>query len=743
MTTSNKLTAAEVAAKYHNAKPENTKKRKFGYVKTPTEYQMEVSECGAASLSMILQYYGKYVPLEKLRYDTGVSRNGCNAKNIYIAAENYGMEVTASRRNTERLLEKNTPPCMLHWNYTHFVVFEGIRFGKYILNDPAKGRRRLTKEEFEEGYSGTVLQFTPGKNFYKSNEKRTLFEFVKSRLEPQKTTLLALILIGIALIVPGILYPVFGQVFADDILVEGKIEWTKFILLLMALSLIFDTYFSYINSLLTLNLRTKISLVSTDSMIGHMLRLPMVFFEQRYAGDLVGRISNNISVSSFLSSQFVSVVVSVFTSIFYLLIMILYNPKLALIGVSFSVFSVLVSVIISSKITSLTYKFGIDNGKMYGYLYNGLANSASLKAVGSEEEYIGRLFGYYAEVCINDQKLGKLQTILDTIPDTIKAINNVLVLIIGSKVVIDGGLTPGGLIAFTSFLGAFTSPFSSIISFTRSLQQTKNDMARVEDIMRYPEDEYYTSKKMDSLIGEKLKGDVEISNLSFSYGKLDEPFIRKFSLVVHAGGSVALVGSSGCGKSTIAKMLSSLYTPREGSILFDGYSIDEIPSEVISSSIAVVTQNISLFDGSIYDNITTWNSGITQEKVIRAAKDACIHDEIIAKPGSYDYILSENGHNISGGQRQRIEIAKALAMEPTILILDEATSALDPITEKQILDNIKRRHMTLIVVAQRLSTIRDCDEIVVMERGKIKERGTHEQLLSLNGLYSNLVKTAE
>lgn len=744
-----KASPEEIAKKYHEQqkKQENISPnkiaRRFGRVKTPTVYQMEVSECGAASLSMIMQYYGKYVPLEELRVETGVSRNGCNAGNISIAAQNYGLVVQASARSLDNVLKKNHPPCILHWNYSHFVVFEGVKGKKYYLNDPQIGRRILTREEMEEGYSGTVMEFTPGAKFTRSKSKRTLFQFVLERIEGQRKTLLALLIIGILMIVPGILNPVYSQLFADDILIKGQRSWMKWLLLAMVLTTLFDAYFTYLSSKISLLLRTKLSVISTDKMIAHMLRLPLEFYEQRYAGDLVSRVYNNMAVSSFLAGQLVQVVISLITSIIYLILMLCYSPQMSLIGVAFSVFSMLVAVHVSKIIVSKTMKYGMDSGKLQGAIYNGLSSSASLKAVGAEGEYIARIFGYYAEVANNDQRLGKLQTSLDIIPRMISTINTVALLIIGSRYVIIGTLTPGMLIAFTGFLGSFSSPFGNVVSFIRSMQQVKNDMARVEDIMRYKEEESYTSEKDESLNGRKLNGQIDMEGISFAYGKLDPPFIRDFELHAKPGQSIAIVGTSGCGKSTVSKMLSGLYHPWTGDILYDGVNIERIPSSVVSSSIAVVTQQIALFEGSIYDNISTWNQGITQEDIIEAAKDACIHDDITLKKGGYDYILKENGRNLSGGQRQRIEIAKALAVNPTILLLDEATSALDTSTEKKILDNIKKRHCTMIVVAQRLSTIRDCDEIIVMDHGRIKERGNHDELIARRGLYYKLIAESE
>ena len=746
---SEKSSAAEIARKYHQkaqqeARQEDSgKKRRLGYVRTPTVYQMEVSECGAAALGMILEYYGKVVALEELRVETGVSRNGCNAKNMYYAGEHYGLKVDAYSRDFDRLIEKCRLPCILHWNWSHFVVFEGKKWGSYYINDPQMGRRRLSEDEMREGFSGTELEFEPTEQFVKSGREKTILGFLRERVKGQEKTMWALVLIGTALIVPGVLNSVFSQIFADDILVDGKFNWTSWLLLAMFLTALYDAYFSYLSSRLQLLLRTKMSMFSTDRMIYHMLRLPMDFFEQRYAGDLVQRVSNNMAVSDFLSGRLTGVLISLLNSLVYLVIMMLYNVKLAVVGVLISIISISAAIIIADKVYTMAMKFGIDNAKLLGALYNGLAASSSLKAVGGEYAYTAKVLGYYTETNNNDQKLGFTQSILDVIPQTLSSVNSVVILVFGALIVVDGDMTIGMIMAFTGFLGSFSAPFKEIISFVRSLQQVRNDAARVEDVMNYREDDLYSTEKRDEMKGRKLLGSVEVRGISFAYGKLDYPLVRNFNFSLQSGQTVALVGESGCGKSTVAKMVSGLYKPWTGEILFDGVNIDEVPIDVLHNSLTVVSQDVTLFDTTIYNNITTWNTTIPQEDVIRAAKDACLHDEITQKPGGYDYVLKENGSNISGGQRQRIEIAKALAVNPTILVMDEATSSLDSTTEKKILDNIKKRHCTCIIAAQRLSTIRDCDEIIVMQKGIIRERGTHDQLMAYGGLYRKLVSEAE
>ncbi len=717
----------------------NQRPNAYRYVKTPTVYQMEMSECGAASLAMILRYHGKYVPLDELRIETGVSRNGCNAKNICIAAEKYGMTAKGSSRETDKMLKKTVLPCILHWNFSHFVVFEGVKHGHFYINDPAQGRRVLTREEFDGSFTGIVLEFSKQPSFQVSPNEHTLYRFAKERLKGQGKTLLALLFLGIVLIAPGVLVPLFSQVFLDEIIVKGTTGWMKWLLLFMLITMLFQGYFTYIRQKITLLLKSKLSLLSSDRMLAHMYRLPMIFFEQRMSGDLIQRIQNNAAVSDFLSGELINVVINLLTSFIYLLIMVCYSPTMALVGFAFSVLSMTFITISTKKIATMTQKYGQDFGKLVGTIYSGINVSESLKAVGAENEYTSRVLGHYATVNNMDQKLGKIQQSLNVIPQAMQSVNNILLLIMGSRLVVAGQISSGMVIAFSGFMASFSEPFGEIINFTRNMQQVKNDMSRVEDIMHYSEDTGYTVEKEESLLGRKLVGEIELTDVNFAYGKLDRVFIKNLNFHIKSGQSIALVGSSGCGKSTVAKLLSSLYQPWSGDILFDGVDREKVPEEVINASVSVVTQNISLFDGSIYDNITMWNTTIRQEDVIQAAKDACVHEDITQKPGAYEYMVCEGGSNLSGGQRQRIEIAKALATNPTILIMDEATSSLDALTEKEILNNIKRRHCTCVIVAQRLSTIRDCDEIIVMDHGRIIERGKHEELMEKGGKYSRLI----
>ena len=309
----------------------------------------------------------------------------------------------------------------------------------------------------------------------------------------------------------------------------------------------------------------------------------------------------------------------------------------------------------------------------------------------------------------------------------------------GGVLVIRGQMTAGMLVAYNSLLGSFTEPVNQLVGFIQKIQTLRADMSRVEDIMKYETDEKFSGTETVPMTA-KLSGEVELRNIAFGYSILEKPLVEGFCFQLNSGSSIAFVGASGCGKSTVSKIVSGLYIPWEGEVLMDGLSCRKIPKEIMASSVSTVSQSITLFSGTIRDNLTMWNRNVLEQDIITAAKDACIHDVITSKPGAYDFMLTEGGTNLSGGQRQRLEIARALVTNPSILIMDEATSALDPIVEKQIIDNIKRRGCTCIIVAHRLSAIRDCDEIIVMERGKIVQRGTHESLMAIEGHYQRLIR---
>jgi NHLM bacteriocin system ABC transporter peptidase/ATP-binding protein len=702
---------------------------------------MEGTECGAASLAMIMAYYGKYVPLDKLRVDTGVSRDGCRASKIMQGSRKHGFETEGYRMGLEALLKEDRLPCIIHWNFNHFVVFEGVK-GKYAyLNDPAQGRRKLTIQELDEGFTGVVLFFWPTEGFTKSKKVRTLVNYARQRLKGQRAAILYLILLGLFLVFPGLLTPIFSQIFIDDILIGGSTDWLKILIIAMLGSALFQAGITFYRNTILVKLQNKLALISAHGLLSHMFRLPMSFFDQRYAGDIASRVSNNNSVAEFIAGDLAQSILNLIVSAFYLILLLSYSPLLTLIGIGSIIINFTIIKFTSDTISRSIMKMQQDQGKMTGVIFSGINIITTLKASGVENQYASRVLGYYAKSSVQKQSYGKLQQIVNSVPEITSQICNILVLMIGGVFVIQGKLTAGMLIAFNTLLAAFIAPVNELVGFVQKIQQIKADMSRVDDILRHEEDEVFKESEEKVERTGKLSGQIELHDISFGYSKLEKPLIEGFSFKLQSGKSIAFVGASGSGKSTVSKIISGLYMPWSGDITVDGDSLRNIPSEIQSSSISTVSQEISLFSGTIHDNITMWNDTLRDEDILQAAKDACIHDVITKRPGAYDSYLSEGGRNLSGGQRQRLEIARALVSNPTILIMDEATSALDPMTEKEIMDNIKRRGCTCIIIAHRLSAIRDCDEIIVMDKGKIVQRGTHEELMNLPGHYQKLIST--
>ncbi|MCR4646230.1 MAG: NHLP family bacteriocin export ABC transporter peptidase/permease/ATPase subunit [Oscillospiraceae bacterium] len=710
------------------------------YAKTPTVYQMEASECGAASLTMILGYYGRFMPLEQMRIETGVSRDGCNAKNILKAARKFGLEAKGYRKSLEDLFRLPVP-CIIHWNFNHFVVWEGIKGKHCYINDPALGRRKLTKQDIDDCFTGVVLTFRKEDGFEKSRQKNTMWRFIRERVRSQIPSIAALVVTGLLLVVPGLIIPVFSQVFVDDILLGGNRDWVTALIAAMLGTMLFKAGLTYYRGMLLEKIQNKLILLSSYKFLSHLFRLPISFFDQRFAGDLAQRVTSNNNISVFLTSELASTVLNIMVALFYLILLILYDPLLTAIGVAAVVCNLFIMQKNAEMLADISMKQQQNQGRLMGMLLSGLTLTSTLKASGTENEFVSRLQGYYAKSISIEQQMGRRQELLNAIPQVSEQLTSMLILIMGGMSVIRGDMTAGMLVAYGALLSGFMAPINALAGFIQQIQLARADMNRVDDIMRYKEDDKFDTDIDKVGFQEKLLGNVTLRHVSFGYAILEKPFVEDFSFDLKSGSSVAFVGPSGSGKSTVAKVCSGLYDPWCGEILLDGVPIRNIPEAVLQTSISTVSQRIDIFSGTIRENLTMWNKFIQDRDVVKACQDACIHEFITSKPGAYEYRLQEGGGNLSGGQKQRLEIARALVTNPSILIMDEATSALDPLLEKQILDNIKRRGCTCIIVAHRLSAIRDCDEIIVMDRGRIVQRGTHEELVQTEGHYQRLIQT--
>lgn len=725
-------------------------------VKTPTVLQMEAVECGAAALGTVLAYHGRWVPLEELRTECGVSRDGSKASNVLKAARRFGLEAKGFRKEIEQLGELPLP-MILFWNFNHFVVLEGYKRGSYYINDPAQGPVKVNPEDFDQSFTGVVLSFEKSPDFQKGGAKPNVLSSLYNRLGRIKIALAYVFLASLFLVVPGILVPSFSKIFVDNILVKGMQGWVQPLLIAILLTSLLSYALTWLQQNYLLRAEAKMALTSSAKFFQHVFRLPMDFFNQRFGGEIGNRVQLNNSVAQLLSGDLATVFLNLVMIVFYAGVLFVYDIWLTCIGILIAVVNLVALRMVGRKRTDLHKRMLQDQGKLMGTTMSGLQMVETLKASGAESDFFSQWSGYHAKVLNAQQRLGLATSLLNVVPPVLMALNIAIILSVGGLRVMDGHMTMGMLIAFQSLMNSFLQPVNEMVTLGSKLQTASGDMARLDDVFNYPQDKMLQPLAHQNVSGQKtiqgqnscpaelkekhkLSGELELVNVSFGYSRLEPPLILDFSLHVHPGERVALVGGSGSGKSTLAKIISGLYPPWTGDILFDGFCRDLIPRRLFTSSLAMVDQDIFLFEGTVRENLTMWDLTIPDSRVLRAAKDAHIHEDIAARPGGYDGQLAEGGGNFSGGQRQRIEIARALTINPSILVLDEATSALDPATEKIIDDNLRRRGCTCIIVAHRLSTIRDCDEIIVLDKGRVVQRGPHERLIEEQGHYRALIE---
>lgn len=711
-----------------------------GYVKVPVVMQMEAVECGAAALAMILAYYKKWVPLEQVRADCGISRDGSNAKNILKAARSYGLNAVGYRYEIDALRKSGSFPCIIFWEFNHFVVLDGFKGDKAVLNDPARGNYTVSMEAFDESFTGVCLMFEPGEDFTPGGRQKSVLSFAKKRLVGTGAAVAFVILTSIISSLTGLISPVFSRIFTDRLLTGENLNWFyPFIIALAAFSLI-QIIIAWLNTVYSLRIDGKLAVVGSTSYMWKVLRLPMEFFSQRMAGDILGRMQLNASVANTLVNTFAPLVLNAAMTVFYLVVMIRYSVVLTVIGLGNIVVNMLVGRLISQKRINITRLQMRDSAKLSSTTFAGIEMIETLKSSGAENGFFEKWAGYQASVNTQTVRYEKMNQMLGMVPSLVSSAANIAVLMIGIWFTLQGEFTVGMITAFQGFLSSFIGPAMTLISTGQSIDEMRTEMERIEDVMEYPTDVGYSDNELnDDEKYNKLTGSVEVKGLTFGYSKLSDPLIKDFNLSLKPGSRVALVGASGCGKSTISKLISGLYQPWAGEILFDGKKISEIDRSIFKGSLAVVDQDISLFHDSIASNIKLWDNSIEDFEMIMAARDASLHEDIMQRDGGYNYKILEGGKDFSGGQRQRMEIARVLAQDPTIIILDEATSALDAKTEYEVVKSIKDRGITCIVVAHRLSTIRDCDEIIVMDHGDVVERGTHDELYAKDGMYRQLV----
>jgi len=707
-------------------------------VKVPVIMQMEMLECGAACLAMVMAYHKKWIPLEKVREECAVSRDGSNAKYIVMAARNYSFEARGKRGGVSQLKDAALP-CIIHWNFNHFVVLTGFSEKYAFINDPAVGETKVSLDVFGKSFTGVYLEFEPNENFMPEGRPQSVLKFARKRLKGTAVPIVFVIVTMLLLSLIGIITPVMSRVFVDRVLTGDNSDWFTPIIWGMLGLAAASLAVSIIQALYLLKIRGKLSIVANSTFLWHVLRLPMSFFSQRVAGEIAGRLKYNETIAESLIHKLAPLALNFLLTVFYFVIMIRYSLILTAIGVFAVIINFLLSQLIAKRRIGITRTQMRDQGKLTGMTMSGIQMVETIKSSGSENGFFQQWAGVRAAVNRSQVEYIKTNAFIGSLPEFVISLSRVAILLVGAYLILQGEFTAGVLLAFQSFLLAFTAPVESFIKATQSIQEMRVTMERVEDVFKYEPDVEQEEMPEDIHNFDKLTGNIELKNITFGYNKLGNPLITDFNMTLKAGSSVAIVGASGCGKSTLTKLISGLYKPWSGEILFDDKPMPEIDRHTLTSSLAVVDQDITIFEDSISDNVKLWDTSIEDFEAILACKDAGIHHDILQRTDGYKHMMAEDGKNFSGGQRQRLEIARALASDPAILILDEATSALDAKTEFDVTNAIKNRGITCIIIAHRLSTIRDCDEIIVLDKGIAVERGTHDELIAKAGFYCDLV----
>jgi NHLM bacteriocin system ABC transporter peptidase/ATP-binding protein len=706
---------------------------------------MEAVECGAAALGIILGYHERLVSLSELRETCGVSRDGSNAANVLKAARRYGMKAKGlSMRLAE--VQQLTVPFIVFWNFNHFVVVEGFRKGRAYLNDPASGRRSVSITEFDESFTGVALYMEPGPEFRRGGRKPSMLRALRRRVRGSSGDLALCVFAGFLLVAPGLAVPVLTQVFVDQVLIDGQEGWLRALLLALACMTLLTLTLRYLQLRYLRELRMKLAIKLSGSFVWHVLHLPAAFFSQRFAGEISSRVGLNNGIANALSGELVTAIIDSMMLVFYVAVMWYYDPQLTIIGVVLAFGNVLALRWIARRRVDANMRLRQEVGKVAGVAIAGLQSMETLKASALESSFFSRWAGYYTKATAARQELGTANQSIGVLPGFLSSLTTLLILVLGGMRVIQGGMSIGGLIAFQSLMHIFQRPVATLVGLGGRLQTLQGDVQRVDDVLLHEVDPETRGAASDSSFVEqapRLHGRVELRGVSFGYSRVAPPLIENFSMVLEPGARIALIGGSGSGKSTIAKLVCGLYEPWEGQILFDGVPRREIPRSVLANSLSMVDQDILFFGGTVRENLTLWDTGVPQANLDAACIDAEIHDVVLSLPGGYEADLLEGAANLSGGERQRLEIARALVNRPVILVLDEATSALDPDTEHRIDHNLGRRSCSTLIVAHRLSTIREAEEIIVLRQGKVTQRGRHEELWAVQGDYRRLVLSEE
>lgn len=713
--------------------------RGSGRRKTPTVLQMEGAECGAAALCMILAYHGRYEPLEKLREECGVSRNGSKASLLLKAGQAYHLESKGYRVLIDQL-KQLVSPLILFWNFDHFVVYEGqSRDGNYFfLNDPATGPRTVERDLFEKSYTGVALEFTPTPLFTKGGKPLNVLRCLVPMLRGMKSVMSAMVWAGLLLVFPGILVPALMQIFVDQVL-PGRTEWLVPVLLFFVVAIALQALLGWLVSLAMRRGELQLGVNKALEMMQYLFSLPLSFFFQRSNGDIQTRVGLNSSVANAVFSKLVNNIVALFTSIFFLVLMFRFSPLLSMASLSFLLLDLLFLWAVSKRRQVLNQSLLMLQTKLLSSVMSGVAMMENLRAAGRENGTFMQWTGHLAELNKKNLLFQNSIVYVTLLPTFLNAIGNVLILCLGAWQVMAGSLTLGGMFAFQTLVAGFTSPFMNLMMASAELQLMKADVERINDVFKYEPARFFCNNEAETAEAPGFTS-LEMREVCFGFSKHEPPILENISLTLTPGKRVALVGASGSGKSTVAKLANGILQPWSGKVLVNNKPLNQYTSEDFYSVVGTVDQSVMLFSGNMKDNLTLFAPSYDSHELHVAVRDAAIEAELFTRGSMLDLPVAEGGRNFSGGQRQRLEIARVLSQRTQVLILDEATSALDPVTEVAIDRALRRRGCACLVIAHRLSTIRDCDEIIMLDHGRIVERGSHDMLMAANGAYAAMMR---
>jgi ATP-binding cassette subfamily B protein len=732
--------AASTSTKTEPEKPQPPakKKRAFRRRRVPVLQQISVVECGAACLAMLLSYHGRKTSVSEIREQCGVGRDGLTALSIVKSARKYGMRVRAVslQENDFRYV---TLPAIVHWEFNHFIVVERWS-SKYVeVVDPASGRRRMTAQEFDEGFTGIVIMMEPGVQFSRANKiaQLTLGTYAKDYVKQAPTALMQVLGASLVLQLLGLIFPLLSEVAIDQLIPLKMVSALQLFGIGMVMLVLAQVVTRLLRALILLYLQSRVDVRLMFNFLEHLLSLPQRFFLQRSTGDILARVGSNTVIRDTISNQLFSTILDGSFVVIYFLILLSQSSIFAIVVVVIGALQAILLLGTGKLLKELNARELTAEGKSQGYITELLAGIKTLKSAGAENRALERWSNLFFEQMNISVRRAYVSSLIDTVMSALSTAAPLIFLWLGTLQVINGSMQVGTMLALNALGSSILAPLSSLIASGRQIQLVQSHMERLADVIEAEPEQDVQSVSQPP----QLTGQVSLQNVSFRYDPQSPAVLHDINVNIMPGQKVAIVGRTGSGKSTLGNLLLGLYTPTSGEIFYNGIALRKLNYQAVRSQFGVVMQEADIFSGSIRENITLNDPGMSMEQVIWAAQMAAIHDDIMKMPMEYETMVSEGGNALSGGQRQRLAIARAVAKAPVILLLDEATSSLDVVTEKAVEQSLSQLACTQIIIAHRLSTIRNADVILVLNEGKIVESGNHMGLLRRGGYYAQLIQS--